>query len=232
MSPAAVKFMEGLSSVPMFAHHPTCDCYSAHLLRFGSFALCLGCTCMMFGGLIATTAIGTWCICSVTLIPIGWKASFGTAAIGVMLYLPTLIQPFWQYKPFKIGSRMLLGAAIPVLAMGGWLMPPLGVIGILYRGFFLVAFLAVLRATLNYRSRFTPNPCTRCLPAVFPFCNGNRPRLAALLADLQASSGSDDADFLSFATALVNRPKAVSFETIQLDGHLEGFVTDFKSGAG
>lgn len=216
MTPAGRKFMKNLVCAPLFAHHPTCSCFDDHLLRLNRLNLCLGCTCMAVGGSLTVTLLWALWTCGLISVGMGWKATFGIAAIGVALYLPTLVQPFLQHKSFKIASRLMLGAAVPVLGIGGMAAPPFGVEGVLARSAFLLTFWGVLQATLLYRARFTPDPSQRCLPKPFPFCDGNRGRLATLLAELRDSACPEDADFVAFASAITDA--AVSVETIQIDG--------------
>ena len=111
----------------------------------------------------------------------------------------------------------MLGAAMPVLGIAGLVAPPLAAAGFVVRIFFLIAFWNAARATLAYRARFTPNPCARCLPKTFPFCDGNRARLASLFKEFEQSAGPEDADFIAFASAITNTPSMVSIETIQLE---------------
>ena len=217
MSPAGRRFMEKLAATPRFAHHPACDCYESHLLYLGGSALCLGCTCMVTGAIVTSLMLGAYWSLSGLFVPTGWDAMSSMAAIGVGLYLPTLMQPFCQRKLFKVLSRVMLGAAMPVLGIAGLVAPPLAAAGFVVRIFFLIAFWNAARATLAYRARFTPNPCARCLPKTFPFCDGNRARLASLFKEFEQSAGPEDADFIAFASAITNTPSMVSIETIRLE---------------
>src|SRR5438445_4423630 len=91
-SPAACWFIAELFRVPRLAHHPTCRCFDNHLIRLGSIALCLGCTCMALGASVGLATLGwlsleNWA--EVKLI-----GTWGFIGIGIGLYGPTLIQPF------------------------------------------------------------------------------------------------------------------------------------------
>ena len=215
MTPAGRQFMERLFALPRFAHHPDCRCFDAHVLRIGHLVLCLGCTCMAAGAL-AATAILAWLFLS-RGIPGGWYGTLACAVTGVCLYVPTLLQPFCQYKPYKIIARFLLGAATVVLVAGGLVLPPLDATGCAARAVFVIAFRFVARATLRQRSRCTPDPCVRCGTSVYPFCQDNRPRLVSLVGELRQCAGPEDAAFVAFASALAgDETSGVSVEVTTL----------------
>lgn len=207
MGDAGRAFMDQLFSMPRWAHHPACPCYDAHVLRCGPVVLCLGCTCMAAGGVAAAAVL----ICVWMHDPrvtAGWPATLAGVACGVTLYGPTLFQPFWQRKPFKIVARFMLGAAVVVLGVAGLLLPPIDVAGFAFRAVFAAVFRIIFTATLRQRARFTPDPCARCQPRAYPFCDGNRDRVAALLAELRRSAGPADAEFVAFAAALAGDPQS------------------------
>lgn len=205
MTDVGRRFMDRLFAFPRLAHHPDCACYDAHVLRMGGLVLCLGCTCMAAGavaaaGLLARSWLGGRGFTD------GWPGTLTMGASGLALYIPTLIQPFCQRKAFKIVSRSMLGAAVVVLGTAGLLLPPLDAAGLAFRAVFAVTFRIVLQATLRQRARFTPDPCARCRPTVYPFCEGNRHRVAGLLEELRRSAGPGDAEFVAFAAALAGDP--------------------------
>src|SRR4051812_44849910 len=115
MNSALRRFARRLFAHPPLAHHPTCRCYDAHLLRLGPFAVCLGCTCFGLGAVAGLLATGE-------LFLLG---ALPLLLIGVGLYLPTLAQPFIRVPAFKAASRLLLGASIAPLWFGGFVRPPL-----------------------------------------------------------------------------------------------------------
>ena len=108
--PHADWFFRELARQPRFAHHPTCDCYDNHLIRLGKFAFCLGCTSLVFGALLASITLAL--LASVYFMPTFLTSLPHVWCLGVVLYLPTLVQPFLQSKSLKIFSRTLLGIAI------------------------------------------------------------------------------------------------------------------------
>ncbi len=199
-SPAARWFVQQLLHVPRLAHHPTCRCFDNHLIRLGSIALCLGCTCMAFGVGTCLTTLG-W-LCWQHWQNLQMIGTSGFIVIGVVLYAPALIQPFVQRKMFKMVSRFLLGVAVPCLWFGAMVLLPWDGWGFLLRGIFVIIFWQTYHATQRVRDRFTSNPCDACPDGVFPFCKDNHERLVALFRELQARARPDDQEFVDFAAAL------------------------------
>jgi hypothetical protein len=157
-------------TLPPFAHHPAGACYDNHVLRIGRLILCLGCTSMVAGMLMGSTALSSVAMYDerVGALPWPWFMSIGT-----VLYLPTLIQPFLQRKPFKILSRTLLGCAVIVLFFGGLIMTPWSFAGAVLRSAFAFTFVLVAWATLHFRRRFTQSPDASCRFGRFPVCAFN-----------------------------------------------------------
>ena len=200
LSRAARRFMDSLFAFPRFAHHPDCSCFDAHVLRIGQLVLCLGCTCLAAGALSATAILLLLFLSHG--IPSGWHGTIAYAVTGICFYAPTRIQPFCQQKSFKISARFLLGIATAVLCVGGLVLPPLDATGYAARVAFVVIFRWVYTATLKQRAKWTPDPCSRCVNSVYPFCQDNRPRVISLVAELRQQAGTEDAAFVAFAAAL------------------------------
>jgi hypothetical protein len=121
----------------------------------------------------------------------------------VVLYLPALVQPFVQRKALKVISRLLLGASVSCLWYAAAVLLPWDACGVLLRGVFVAVFCATWRLTQRFRASRTPRPCERCPDGVWPFCAGNRPRLAELFAGLEARARPEDRPFVDLAAALV-----------------------------
>jgi uncharacterized membrane protein len=152
-----------------WAHHPHCDRYSNHLLWIGEHPFCLGCTCMysgMLSGVILTTFL-EWS----TVQFEGW------VALHLILLLPTIIQPWFQNKTFKIISRFTLGFNIASYFVSGLLLisPPFSVW--LFRALVVIMFLIGQRLIKHIRNHYTYNPCSDCPLGSFPTCEWNLPRL-------------------------------------------------------
>src|SRR5437899_7388442 len=94
-SPAARWFIRQLFCLPRLAHHPTCRCFDNHLIRLGSIALCLGCTCMALGAGTGLALLG-W-LCWQHWADVQVIGTWGFLGIGVGLYAPDLVQPFAQH---------------------------------------------------------------------------------------------------------------------------------------
>jgi hypothetical protein len=178
---------------------------------------------MAAGLTLATAALGWTYLRS--NIEVGWQNAISAIGGGIGLYLPTLFQPFCQWKPYKIVARFLLGVAVVGILAGGLLLPPIDPLGLTARAAFVPAFWLVLKATLRQRARHTRDPCINCRPAAYPFCQDNRPRVASLLAELRQRADASDAEFVSFATALVSDTDAgtqievTSLQPVAVVGH-------------
>jgi hypothetical protein len=156
-----------LCQVPPLAHHPTCSCFDHHLIRVAGIPLCLGCTSTAAGLILGSTLL---LLSAASLQRPGWPSLI---LIGICLYLPTLAQPFFQTRLFKIASRTCLGIAVVLLWFGGMVLVPTDVLGITLRLAFLAVFFSVIVLTWVYRRLYTPDPKVRCGSACFPFCVDN-----------------------------------------------------------
>lgn len=151
-----------------FAHHPDCLCYRSHLLRLGSLPLCLGCTCMVLGMVVASVVL---CLAAVFELEAFNRLTVAQCTVsGVALYLPTLGQPFWQWRPFKIVSRFLLGGGVVLLFFGGIVLLPETVTGLAFRMLFVIVFCATLHLSLRLRQQCSASPARNCRHGGFPFC--------------------------------------------------------------
>jgi hypothetical protein len=200
-SPHAEWFFSKVHHFPRFAHHPPCDCYDNHVLRIGPWILCLGCTCLAAGIVIAFS--GLIVLAANRLIPALLQDAVWSSSLGVGLYLPTLPQPFFQWKPFKMASRFLLGIAIIVLAFTILYVVPWTLVGCAWKLAMSVVFYLVLMQTLEFRRRFTPDPSRSCDAGCYPFCQGNRQRLSAVLEQLTIRVDDPGNPFVVFAEQLV-----------------------------
>ena len=147
-SPAARWFLGEAFRVSRQAHHPLCRCYDNHLLRFGRYAVCLGCACMGAGA-VATGAVLAW-LSSAHFATLAQWGVWRLVALGVAFYLPALAQPFVQKKTFKVVSRFLLGMAVSCLWFAALVLLPRNVAGMALRGVFVVVFWATWRATQRF----------------------------------------------------------------------------------
>lgn len=163
----------------------------------------------MGAGLVISIATCVWLTVR-ERVGFEWQNAVTALNWGVMLYLPTLLQPYFQWKPYKIVARFLLGMAVVSILAGGLVLPPLDPLGLIARGMFVPIFWFVFKATLRQRARYTPDPCSRCSPAMYPFCENNRPRAAALLAELRRRAEPEDEAFVAFAAALAGENNAVA----------------------
>ena len=199
-SPHSSWFFRELYGQPKFAHHPVCDCYNNHLIRIGHHSLCLGCTCVGCGILLATASLSAgWLMETLPKNLSSWISAVG---LGLLFFLPTLVQPFCQIKLFKIASRTSLGVSVVLLCYGGLLLLPLNKNGYLLRVFFVMCFFCTYKLTCWYRQKFTREPKTKCGIARYPFCSGNQVYLTRIYNRLiQRAEKSDP--LVEFARNLI-----------------------------
>ena len=200
-SKQAEWFFRRLQSTPRFAHHPTCKCYENHLLRIAGHPICLGCLCVSMGVSLALLFLCTTYAYSVQ--PPFLRSCFWTEMMGVILFLPTLVQPFAQLKPYKIISRISLGIAIVLLWHGAIFLLPFNVIGILLRTVFLLVFVFTFRLALAYRKRLTPEPSVCCSHERYPLCDGNKQFTEKVYRELCSRSDPND-PFLPIARSIID----------------------------
>lgn len=193
-------FFTAVYGLPAFAHHPTCDCYDGHLLRFGKISLCLGCVCLTSGAVFFVSLFLVAQLVYQPLLPM--KSLVVSWLFGLVLFSPTLAQPFLQRKAFKVLSRFLLGGSIVCLFYGAIFLIPFTLMGILIRIVFCLFFRFVYRKTQRFRDQYTADPKEKCSRGCFPFCEGNRERLQSILEDIKANPKAEP-EFINFAQSFV-----------------------------
>lgn len=158
------------------AHHPHCERYYNHLLWFRGHPLCLGCTCIYSGMLLGLALVFIINWTSVSLVM--WILSHLIALV------PTIVQPWFQWKPYKIMARLILGISISTYWVSGMLLmnPPFSVW--IFRFWVLMIFIILYYGLRAIRNRYTYNPCDDCPLGVFPTCDWNLPRLLNENADI------------------------------------------------
>lgn len=189
-TPASQWFMRHFFRLPRFAHHPTCACFNHHLLRFGSFSFCLGCTCMGFGILISLATLTTFLWNNLnslqTLNP--WTG----ISLGILLTGPTFVQPFCQIKWFKIFSRCLLGAGFTTLWFSSMVLFPWNEYGLILRGVFILFFIFFFKLALRYRNVLTPKTVCQCGQRTYPYCPENQKRIERLFQHFKGMAKEED----------------------------------------
>ncbi|MDA1050126.1 MAG: hypothetical protein O3C40_06560 [Planctomycetota bacterium] len=108
---------------------------------------------------------------------------FGHILVGLVCFAPTLVQPYWQKKWFKVVARCALGVAIVFLWFGSLVLLPETPIGMVLRGVFVSVFLAVAAGTLAIRKRKRQEVWKCCESGGFPFCKENLGRKEFLFDD-------------------------------------------------
>ena len=128
---------------------------------------CLGCTSVYSGAVVGGCA-------SIFLLGgIALPDWVLLCAAGVM---PTVFQPWLQYKPYKIFARFLLGIASAIWWLGALGLGPMELPHALWTPAALLFFGGITWTLLSIRQRFTPDPCHRCELGAFPTCAWNLAR--------------------------------------------------------
>ena len=144
------------------AHHPTCYRHDHHLIRIFQNDLCLGCTCGLSGGLIGL--ILYYSVLSSNL-------SIDLLFYSLLFLIPTLIQPFYQKKWFKMISRTMLGFASAIYLLTTLHLFSYDMIGFCCK-FLALAFMYLMSKVLSrWRKTKTPNPCQNCPHGQYPMCD-------------------------------------------------------------
>lgn len=172
-TPAFSKFINKLGETPLLAHHPTCRYYHNHIIWVGRTPFCLGCS-MMSCGIIT----------GLLLIPyLGFFSNLPFVvllAVGVMLYIPAIIQVWIQKKKYKIAARFSLGISVVFLCYAGLWLTPNSITGWVLKIGFITVFYAVWRLTLAVRSQYSKSPCKNCPEGRFPICSYTTQRIPKL----------------------------------------------------
>ena len=198
-----LSFLNELSRLPIFAHHPTCQYHSNHLIRIGSINFCLGCF-FMYSGIFAGVFF-IYFMDGSTFPP--WKIFL----LGIFLFPPTIIQIFYQKYLFKVFSRFLLGIAISCFISSI-------VFALIYSHNFLIAsllifnFLFLLIFTVKLRKKNLDMPCTYCDKGGVPLCEYRLPEIKNL-----SRENNDREHKLPPAFINLLRSVAESIEAIKTD---------------
>ena len=153
------------------AHHPHCSRYSHHLVWVFGRPLCLGCT-SMYSGMVLGLPV-TFAIAHLQL-PFSYWAIFHCA----FLLGPTFIQPWFQYRIFKIIARLMFGIFITSYWISGVILYPAPFNSWLFKIGLIVVFAAIYALLAFLRKTFTNDPCRTCPEGVFPNCDWNFNRYA------------------------------------------------------
>lgn len=156
------------------AHHPHCDRHAGHLLWVRGRPLCLGCACMGSGLLVGLSVSAM----------LGHHLPFAEwFGLHVALVAPTALQPWLQYKPFKIAARFGLGTATGSYLLGAFFFATLPQPSLLTLALLLLICAASAWGLLGLRARRPNDPCAACPLGMFPTCSWNLPRLLESMSD-------------------------------------------------
>ena len=201
-------FVRQLFPSNRLAHHAVCRCYDKHLLRIGKLYLCLGCTSLGLGLILSLVTCGY--LYHAGLLRYINDNAYGVFVGGILMFTPTLIQPFYQFKPFKIFSRFLLGCSIIATLSVVFIAIPWSGTGLALKGVGIAIFLSTINLTLRYRKHFTPPVNCSCK---HPFCESNKANLNQILNALKQRVGVDS-ELYRYAKDLIENPDE-HFVTLQ-----------------
>ena len=152
------------------AHHPHCERHETHLLWVFGRPLCLGCTCVAIG-----FVVGLVTVCMVRPLPACGLVPW--VSMHALLVAPTVVQPWLQWKTYKIIARTLLGVASATWLFGALAQRHTGLWLPVEVAASVLAFAALARLLLGLRDAKTKSPCVSCPLGAYPTCSWNLPRV-------------------------------------------------------
>jgi uncharacterized membrane protein len=179
-----IRFLSELQKLQPFAHHPSCNYYRNHLIWFGKVPVCMGCAMMSLGAVIGLLLIPTF---NLSAIPLEYLL-----IIGILLYIPAIIQTKIQVRSYKLLARTSLGISVIFLLYAGLWLPPWSFLGMVLRFGFIGVFLAVWKLTLRLRAKLALSPCDNCPEGRFPVCSYTNSRMKKLSELHFQTSGNND----------------------------------------
>jgi len=194
-TPAFSKFIENLGMTPWLAHHPACKYHHNHIIWVGNLPLCLGCSMMgsgMFVGIMLIPYLGI-----LKDLPF-----FVLLSLGVLLYIPAVLQIWIQQKNYKILARFSLGIAVIFLCYAGLWLTPISTVGLILKLGFITIFYIVWNLTLRLRSQYSKSPCQNCPEGRFPLCSYTTHRIPKLAQQYFSESDGTNSEADEFVTAL------------------------------
>ncbi len=194
-TPAFVKFINNLGRIPLLAHHPACKYYHNHIIWIGNLPLCLGCSMMSCGiitGFLLIPHLGV-----LKTLPF-----FILLSLGVLLYVPAVLQIWIQKKLYKIIARFCLGVSVVFLCYAGLWLTPNSTIGWILKFGFIAIFYMVWNLTLRVRSQYSKSPCKNCPEGRFPLCSYTTHRIPKLAKQYFSESERTNPEADDFVIAL------------------------------
>lgn len=194
-TPAFVKFINNLGRIPLLAHHPACKYYHNHIIWIGNLPLCLGCSMMSCGiitGFLLIPHLGV-----LKTLPF-----FVLLSLGVLLYVPAVLQIWIQKKLYKIIARFCLGVSVVFLCYAGLWLTPNSTIGWILKFGFIAIFYMVWNLTLRVRSQYSKSPCKNCPEGRFPLCSYTTHRIPKLAKQYFSESERTNPEADDFVIAL------------------------------
>ncbi len=215
-------FLSNLSKYEPLAHHPDCDLHSHHLIRLFGYPICLGCFCVCLG-----IILGVYIFFFHLPRNVSGPQLY---LVGVLAYLPTIVQFKIQRKKFKIMSRFMLGIAVVLLLGSIFFKNDWSSDEFIWKIIAVLIFFIVLKLTLKVRNLNLDNPCLTCSRGKYPFCTFKLPDIKKL-AEIRNNREQmlENSDFFRFIEAVIkqlegspsNGKTLVEFETVNMGKTLQ-----------
>ncbi|MBY0279873.1 hypothetical protein K2Z84_31440 [Candidatus Binatia bacterium] len=111
------------------------------------------------------------------------ESAWSWGALHIGLVGPTALQPWLQWKPYKIAARLLLGVGTATWTIG-CLTPERTQLGLVAQfAVGLATLITVGKALYWLRERKAVSPCSACPLGAYPTCSWNLPRVFDGAAD-------------------------------------------------
>jgi len=171
---ARKKFPKQLIKNALYAHHPTCDKYSHHIIWLFGNAFCIGCTFFYTGFIISTILF----LIFSRIIVRSWTEMGIIWGIGFVLFLSFLPQlkmkrMMKRFKVLKILFRFNLGFGSSLLILSVMVKAPVDYIGIIIRFVSVLLYFLIYKLFFRLRARHKEEYCLNCPKGKYPFCSHN-----------------------------------------------------------
>ena len=207
---AKKKFPKPLIKNAVYAHHPTCDEYSHHIVWMFGRAFCIGCT-FFYSGFIISTIL--FLIFSRVRVR-SWVEMAIIWGIGFVLFLSFLPQLkmkkiMKRFKVLKMFFRFNLGFGSSLLIFSVMVKAPADYIGIILRFVSIVLYYLMYRLFFKLRAKHKEEYCLNCSKGKYPFCSHNYQQIVETITYLKSEKMEESFlyDFLTKLEIQIREPE-------------------------